>query len=236
MERTNGSLASGIHTPHTLLTPDNCVLALVDYQPQMFFASSSSDRQSILNNAVGLAKAARAFDVPVVLGSIERASFSGNTSPILLAALGNPKPIERSTMNAWDVLDFVAAIERTGRKKIVLGGLWTEACVTFPTLSAIQAGYEVYIPSDICGALSPVSQEMTLLRCIQAGAVPMTWLQVVLEWQLDWARTGTYNAVMEILKEHAGAYGMGVEYAFTMVHGAPATQYPAYVPARAGQH
>jgi len=216
---------------HGLLTPDNCVLALVDYQPMLTFIANNADRQSILNNAIGLAKAARAFNVPVVLSTIERAAFGGATAPLLLAALGNPEPIERSTMNAWDNEAFVTAIERTGRKKIVLGGFWTEACVTFPTISAIQAGYEVYIPSDVCGDVNQEAQERSIQRCIQAGAVPMTWLQVILEWQLDWARTETYDAVSEILTQHAGAYGLGVEYATTMVHGGPATHYHVYTPA-----
>ena len=157
MDRANGSLTTSRPTPHGLLTPDNCVLALVDYQPMLFFVSDNADRQSIQNNVVGLAKAARVFEVPVVLAAIESAAFSGNTLPQLLAALGNPTPIERSTMNAWDTPEFVAAIERTGRKKVVLGGLWTEACVTFPTISMIEAGYEVYIPTDICGDLNRVA-------------------------------------------------------------------------------
>jgi len=231
MDRMNDTTPSGLTAVHSLLTPDNCVLALVDYQPMLFFIANNADRQGILNNAIGLAKTARAFDVPVVLSAIESAAFSGATAPQLLAALDNPEPIERSTMNAWENDAFVTAIERTGRKKIVLGGFWTEACVTFPTISAIEAGYEVYIPFDVCGDLNSVAQEMSIQRCIQAGAVPVTWTQVLMEWQRDWARTATYDAVMDILKQHAGAYGLGAEYASTMVHGAPATRYPVYTPA-----
>jgi len=232
MDRSNGTLATASLAPHSLLTPDNCVVALIDYQPQMLFGVANFDRQTIVNNAVGLAKAARAFNVPVVLSTVESAPYSGPTSPRLLAALGNPEPVERSSMNAWEDAAFVAAIERTGRRKIVLAGLWTEACVAFPAISAIEAGYEVYIPADACGDVSQVAHDMAMQRCVQAGAVPMTWLQVLLEWQRDWARKETYDAVMEIVKAHAGAYGAGVEYAYTMVHGAPATQYPAYTPAQ----
>src|SRR3954454_19680422 len=115
MDRSNGSLATASLAPHSLLTPDNCVVALIDYQPQMLFGVANFDRQSIVNNVVGLAKAARTFDVPVVLSTVESAGFSGNTWPILLAALDSPKPIERTSMNAWEDTAFVAAIKRTGR-------------------------------------------------------------------------------------------------------------------------
>jgi len=230
MDRSNGNQAAANQTLHTLLAPDECVVALIDYQPQMLFGVVNFDRQSVMNNAVGLAKSARAFNVPVVLSTVESTSFSGPTWPVLLAALDTPEPVERSSMNAWEDAGFVAAIERTGRKKIVLAGLWTEACVTFPTISAIEAGYEVYIPADACGDVSQVAHDMAMLRCIQAGAVPMTWLQVLLEWQRDWSRRDTYDAVMDIAKQHGGAYGQGVEYAYTMVHGAPASQYPTYTP------
>ena len=230
MDRSNGTQATASRMPHGLLTPDNCAVAMIDYQPQMPFCLANFDRQTVVNNTVGLAKAARAFNVPVVLSTVESASFSGPTSPQLLAALGNPEPVERSSMNAWEDAGFVAAVERTGRKKIVLAGLWTEACVAFPTISAIEAGYEVYIPADACGDVSQVAHDMAMLRCIQAGAVPMTWLQVLLEWQRDWSRRDTYDAVMDIAKQHGGAYGQGVEYAYTMVHGAPASQYPTYTP------
>src|SRR6266481_8507071 len=112
-----------------LLTPDNCVVALIDHQPQMLFGVGSSDRQTIINNTVALAKAARVFDVPVVLTTVETKSFSGNMWPQLRAVFPGQEPIERSSMNSWDDRNFVAAIERTGRKKIVLCGLWTETCV-----------------------------------------------------------------------------------------------------------
>ena len=106
MDRSNGSLATTSRAPHSLLTPDNCVVALIDYQPQMLFGVANFDRQTIVNNAVGLAKAAKAFNVPVVLSTVESASYSGPTSPRLLAALGNPEPVERSSMNAWEDADF----------------------------------------------------------------------------------------------------------------------------------
>src|SRR6266699_1558745 len=125
-----------------LLTPDNCVVAFIDHQPQMLFGVSNFDRQSIINNTVALAKAAQVFDVPVVLTTVETKSCSGNIWPQLKAVFPNQETIERTSMNSWDDKNFVAAIERTGRKKIVLAGLWTEVCIAFPTVQAIQDDYE----------------------------------------------------------------------------------------------
>jgi nicotinamidase-related amidase len=220
-----------------LLTPDNCVVAIIDLQPQMLFGVANFDRQSIINNNVALAKAARVFEVPVVLSTVETKSFSGNLWPQIQAVFPDQTPIERSSMNSWDDKNFVAAIERTGRKKIVLTGLWTETCVALPTVQAIHDNYEVYVVEDCCGDVSQLSHENAMKRMIQAGAKPVTVLSVMLEWQRDWAERDTYDAVMDIVKNHFGAYGMGVEYAYTMVHGAPATKFPEYaVPAAPPAH
>jgi nicotinamidase-related amidase len=212
-----------------LLTPDNCAVAIIDLQPQMLFGVSNFDRQTIINNNIVLAKAACVFDVPVVLSTVETKSFSGNMWPQILAIFPNQKPIERSSMNSWDDKNFVAAIEKTGRKKIVLSGLWTETCVALPTIQAIHDGYEIYVAEDCCGDVNQLSHDNAMKRVVQAGAKPVTALSVMLEWQRDWANKDTYDAVMDIVKNHLGAYGVGVEYAYTMVHGAPATKYPEYV-------
>ncbi len=212
-----------------LLTPDNCVVALIDFQPQMLFGVSNFDRQTIINNTVALSKAAKVFDVPVVLTTVETKSFSGNLWPQIQAVFPNQAPIERSTMNSWDDKNFVAAIEKSGRKKIVLAGLWTETCVALPTVQALHDGYEIYVVEDCCGDVSVLAHENAMKRVIQAGAKPVTFLSVMLEWQRDWAERDTYDAVMDIVKNHSGAYGVGVEYAYTMVHGAPATKFPEYI-------
>jgi nicotinamidase-related amidase len=211
-----------------LLTPSNCVVAIIDLQPQMLFGVSNFDRQSIINNNLVLTKAARVFDVPVVLSTVETKAFSGNMWPQIQAVFPEQSPIERSSMNSWDDANFVAAIEKTGRKKIVLSGLWTETCVALPTIQAIHDGYEVYVVEDCCGDVSQLAHDNAMKRVIQAGAKPVTALSVMLEWQRDWALRGTYDAVMDIVKNHCGAYGVGVEYAYTMVHGAPATRFPDY--------
>jgi len=212
-----------------LLTPDNCVVALIDHQPQMLFGVSNFDRQGIINNVVALSKSVRVFDLPVVLSTVTTKSFSGNLWPQIQAVFPGRVPIERTSMNTWDDKNFVAAIEKTGRKKIVLAGLWTETCVALGTVQAIHDGYEIYVVEDCCGDVSQLAHDNAMKRVIQTGAKPVTALSVMLEWQRDWAHLGTYDAVMDIVKNHFGAYGMGVEYASTMVHGAPATKFPEYV-------
>ena len=219
-----------------LLTPDNCVLALIDHQPQMLFGVTNFDRQTIINNTVALAKTAKVFGLPVVLTSVETKSFSGNVWPQLRAVFPNQEPIERSTMNSWDDTNFVAAVQKTGRKKIILAGLWTETCVALPTVQAIHDGYEVYVVEDCCGDVNQMSHDNAMKRVIQAGAKPVTALSVMLELQRDWALRDTYDAVMDIVKTHFGAYGSGVEYAYTMVHKAPATAFPQYVMPKPAEH
>ena len=220
-----------------LLTPDNCVVTIIDLQPQMLFGVSNFDRQSVINNNLVLAKAAKVFGVPVVLSTVETKSFSGNMWPQIQAVFPKQEPIERSSMNSWDDKNFVSAVERTGRKKIVLSGLWTETCVALPTIQAIHDNYEVYVVEDCCGDVSQLAHDNAMKRVVQAGAKPVTALSVMLEWQRDWALRDTYDAVMDIVRTHYGAYGAGVEYAYTMVHGATPTKLPEYVvPSAAAAH
>ena len=225
MSQNNGQVK---RSEKGLLTPDNCVVAFIDHQPQMLFGTSNFDRQSIINSTVALAKATRIFDVPVVLTTVETKSFSGNMWPQLRAVYPRQAIIERSSMNSWDDRKFVAAIEKTGKKKIVLAGLWTETCIALPTIQAIHDGYEIYVAEDCCGDVSQLNHDNAMRRVVQAGAKPVTALSTLLEWQRDWANRDTYDAVMDVVKNHFGAYGIGVEYAYTMVHGAPATVFPEY--------
>lgn len=219
-----------------LLTPDNCLVAMIDLQGQMLFGVSNFDRQTVINNNVMLAKAAKLFGVPTIISTVETKSFSGNTWPQVLSVFPDHKPIERTSMNSWDDENFVAAVKATGRKKIVLTGLWTETCVALPTIQAIHDGFEIYVVEDCCGDVSQLSHDNAMKRVIQAGAKPVTALSTMLEWQRDWAQKETYDAVMDIVKTHCGAYGVGVEYAYTMVHGAPATKLPEWVPPETKVH
>ncbi|MER5792235.1 hydrolase [Streptomyces sp. NPDC001980] len=200
-----------------LLTPDNCAVLFVDHQPQMFFGTGSGDRTAIVNSTLGLAKAAKAFGVPVVLSTVAAESFSGPIMPQLADVFPGQKIIDRTTMNAWEDEAFVEAVKATGRKKLVIAGLWTEVCVVLPVLSAIAQGYEVYVVADASGGVTPQAHEHAVRRMVQGGAAPVTWVQVLLELQRDWARTETYEAVTNVVKEHGGAYGLGLVYAQTMI-------------------
>ena len=208
-------------TVRSLLTPDNCTVIFIDHQPQMAFGVTSIDRQLLINNTVGLAKAAKIFKVPVILTTVETKAFSGYMWPQLLEVFPDQEPIERSSMNSWEEKKFVAEVERIGRKKLVVAALWTEVCLCFPAIQALEAGYEVYAVEDASGGINETTHRNAMQRMIQAGVVPVTWVQVLLEFQRDWARRETYDAVMEVVLAHAGAYGQGVEYAYTMVHGQP---------------
>ena len=196
----------------SLLTPDNCALLLIDYQPQMAFATHSIDSQLLVNNAVALAKTARVFGIPTILTTADKDTFSGPTFAQLREALGDPEPIDRTTMNAWEDERFRAAVERTGRRKLLMAGLWTEVCIVMPALRALEAGYEVYVVADACGGTSVTAHEMAMERMLQAGSVPVTWLQVLLELQRDWARGATAGAVSRVIVEHGGAFGLGMQF------------------------
>ncbi|GEC03240.1 hydrolase [Streptomyces spinoverrucosus] len=203
-----------LHGPSPdLLTPDNAVFLFADHQPQMFFATGSDDRGAIINATVGLAKAAAAFDVPTVLTTVAADSFSGPIMPQLAKVFPDHKIIDRTTMNPWEEPAVVAAVESTGRKKLVISGLWTEVCVALPALSALHKGYEVYVVTDACGGATPAAHQNAVERMTAAGAIPINWLAVMLELQRDWGRQATYGAVLDIVQEHAGAYGQGVVYA-----------------------
>ena len=202
-----------------LLTPENCVLALIDHQPQMVFGEASNDRQTMINNVIGLAKTAKVFQVPTILTTIAAKTFSGPLLPQIQAIFPGQQPIDRTNMNAWEDLNFTTAIEQTKRKKIVMAALWTEVCLAFPAISAAAAGYEVYAVVDASGATTKEAHNAAIQRMIQAGVRPVTWIQVMCELQRDWSRQETYNPVMEIIKAHAGAYGAGVVYAESMLGG-----------------
>ncbi len=202
-----------------LLTPDNCQLIFIDHQPQMAFGVQSIDRQVLKNNVVALAKAARIFDVPTTITTVETESFSGHTYPELLAVFPDHPLLERTSMNSWDDQKVRDGLAKNGRKKVVVSGLWTEVCNSMFAFDAMAGGgYEIYMVADASGGTSREAHDYAMQRMVQAGVVPMTWQQVLLEWQRDWARKETYDATLDVVKEHSGAYGMGVDYAYTMVH------------------
>ena len=194
-----------------LLSPQNVALALIDYQPAMYFGVQSHDRLLIMHNTTVLAKAAKLFKIPTILSTVAKDSFSGDLAPEITSIFPGQNIIDRTSINAWLNKDFRQAIEATKRKKIVVAGLWTEACVLFPTMDLLKAGYEVYIPADACGDVSEEAHERSMQRMIQAGAVPITSLQFLFELQQDWARGETYEGVMDILKADS-PYGIQVRF------------------------
>ena len=220
-----------------VLTPQNSQLIFIDQQPQMAFGVQSMDRQTLKNNVVGLAKAARVFNVPTTITTVETTSFSGYTFPELLDVFPDQKVLERTSMNSWDDQKVRDALAANKRKKVVVAGLWTEVCnTTFALCAMLEGDYEIYMVADASGGTTKDAHDYAMQRMVQAGVVPVTWQQVLLEWQRDWARRDSYDAVMAIAKEYSGAYGMGVDYAYTMVHDAKqrtATPHEALAPVHA---
>lgn len=209
-------------TDRGLLTQDNCAVVFIDHQPQMSFGVASGiDRQLLVNNVIMLARGAKEFGVPAILTTVETESFSGPMWPQLLDVFPKQKPIERTGMNSWDTPAFREAVKATGKKNIIMSGLWTEVCITWPTLNMLADGYNIYVVEDACAGTSPAAHAAALSRMTQAGAVRMTTVATVLEFQRDWANREHYNALMDIFRDHGGAYGVGIEYAYTMVHKTP---------------
>lgn len=204
-----------------LYTPEDSAVVFIDNQPQMTFGVANMDRATLINNVTLLAKVAKEFKVPAIITAVESESFSGYVWPPLLDVFPGQPVIERTSMNSWDDAGFRKAIEATGRKNILMTGLWTEVCVTWPTIEMLAEGYNIYVVEDCCGATSVAAQEAALSRMVQAGATRVTTIAALLEWQRDWAKREHYDNLMKLLRPQAGAYGIGVEYAYTMVHHAP---------------
>ncbi len=200
----------------SMLDPTNHVMIIIDHQPQMAFATKSIDTTTLRNNVTGLAKSAKAFNVPVILTTVAEKSFSGPLFPELQAVFPDQKPIDRTTMNTWEDSRITDKVNALGKKKLVIAALWTEVCGVGPTLSAIDQGFEVYFVTDASGGVSDDAHNMAVDRMVQAGAIPITWLQYLLELQRDWSRGETYEAVTGIAKQHGGAYGLGIIYATEM--------------------
>ncbi len=196
---------------YTMLSPSDCALSLIDFQPAMFSGVHSHDRTTIMQNVQIVAKAAKLFKVPTILSTVAADSFSGAMISEVTGIFPGQSLIDRTSINAWLDKNFREAVEKTGRKKIVVAGLWTEACVLFPTIDMLKAGYEVYVPTDACGDISEEAHERAVQRIVQAGAVPMNSLQFLFELPQDWGRSETYDGCMEILKAHS-PYGIEVRF------------------------
>lgn len=199
-----------------LLSPENHALILIDHQSQMAFPVRSIDVAVLRLNSAMVAEAAHGFGVDMVLTTVAADSFSGPVFDEILAALPDCDAIDRTTMNAWEDAAVIARVNALGQDRIVFGGLWTSVCIVGPVLSALDQGYEVCVITDICGDVSNEAHERAVQRMVQAGAVPMTSLQYMLELQRDWARGETYDLTTGIAKKYAGGYGIGIVYAKSM--------------------
>jgi nicotinamidase-related amidase len=181
-------------------------LILIDHQPFQFAGLRSHDTQTIINNVVGLAKAAKIFGVPTLLSTVVE-DKGGYLIKQLQDVFPEQKPIDRTFINTWEDERVVAWVRRTGRKKIVMAALWTEICLAMPVIHALGEGYEVYIVTDASGGVSVEAHEMAIQRMVQAGAVPITWTVFGSELQRDWARTATVAALAQTLVDHMGNVG-----------------------------
>lgn len=183
-----------------LLTPENCALVLIDYQPEQYRTVTSSTKEEINLNVVALCKLARAYDVPVIVSTVAvDMGVNEATDPEIMAELPGVPQIDRTGVNSWEDADFRAAVEATGRKNIVMAGLWTEVCLTFPTLDMQAEGYHVYPVADAVGGISPVAHAQALERMRQAGATPITAIQFGSELMRNWARPSS-DKFREVLR------------------------------------
>ena len=182
-----------------LLTPQNAAFLIIDYQPTQLDNVRSMDHDLLLKNIVSATKLVKLFDLPVVHSTVNVANGQGPTLPALAELLADDAPIDRTTMNAWEDVEFLAAVRATGRRKLVLCALWTEICMTFPALDALREGYEVFPVLDAIGGTSPEAHRAGVERTVQAGAKPTSWVGLAGELQRDWGRMETVAQVAEIV-------------------------------------
>lgn len=183
-----------------MLTPENAALVIIDYQPIQVSSIATMPKRTLVANITAVARTAKLYGLPVVFSTVNVAT--GRNAPMIhqLADLfPDEKPIDRTTINAWEDEDFVAAVKATGRRKLIMAALWTEVCLVFPGIDALHAGYEVYPVVDAVGGTSPEAHEAGLQRLIQAGAKPTTWVQLICELQRDWNREKTVPGFADIL-------------------------------------
>src|SRR5579862_6574126 len=189
-----------------LLTPENCVLVLIDHQPFQLANVNSHEPTMVVNNVTALAKIGKAYGIPTILTSVN-GERGGKIFSQVQAVFPDQKPIARSFINAWEDRRVVEAVKKTGRKKLAIAALWSEMCLAMPAIQAMGEGYEVYVVTDASGGVSPEAHDMAIRRLVAAGAQPVTWLGMAGELQRDWARTEHLGEVAQVLIDHAGASG-----------------------------
>jgi nicotinamidase-related amidase len=182
-----------------LITPENAAFLFIDYQPAQLATVRSMDHALLVQNAVSTVRAIKAFGVPVVHSTVNVAAGQGPTLPELAGLLADDKPLDRTTVNSWEDIEFVQAVHATGRRKLIICALWTEICMAFTALDALREGYEVYPVVDAIGGTSPEAHRAGLDRVMQAGGQPISWVSLAVELQRDWARQDTVAAIVEIV-------------------------------------
>jgi nicotinamidase-related amidase len=202
-----------------LVTPEESILLLMDHQPFQFANVHSHEPQMIVNNVIALAKGAKAFGVPTILTTIN-ASTGGALLSGIQEVFPEQTPIDRMMINTWQDERVVKLVRESGRKKLIMAGLWTEICVAMPVIHAMGEGWDVTFVTDASGGVSHEAHDLAVQRMIAAGANPMTWLAVLGEWQRDWARMATVPAFAKILLEHAGGSGVALGWEQQLLHAA----------------
>jgi nicotinamidase-related amidase len=194
-----------------LLRPEDSILVLIDHQPYQFANLHSHEPTMIVNNVVGLAKGAKVFGVPTILTTVieER---GGNLIKGLQDVFPDQKPINRTFINTWQDPNVTDLVKKSGRKQLILAALWTEICLAMPAIQALGEGYDVFIVTDASGGVSAEAHDMAVRRLVQAGAVPVTWMVVISEWQRDWARVESATALSSVILEHGGASGVALAW------------------------
>ena len=199
-----------------LISPTDHALIMIDFQSQMSFATKSIDAVLLRNNAALVAHAAAGFKVPAILTTVAEKSFSGPMFSEISDAFPGQAMLDRTSMNTWEDAAVIDEVNRIGKRRVVICGLWTSVCIVGPALSALDQGFEVYVIADACGDVSDEAHDRAMDRMVQAGARPMTSLQYLLELQRDWARGETYDLTTGIARKFGGAYGLGIIYAKSM--------------------
>ena len=202
-----------------LLVPDNHVLVLIDFEGQMGFATKSISISELRTNTAIICGTSKIFHVPTIVTTEAEQSISGPVYPEIeeFYPQATSNYLDRTTMNTWEDEAAYNAIVSTGKRKVILAGLWTGVCIVGPALSALSEGYEVYVITDACGDVSPEANERAIQRMVHAGVKPVTAIQYLLELQRDWARQETYVPVTDLMKKYGGAYGIGIHYAHHML-------------------
>jgi nicotinamidase-related amidase len=205
-----------------LLTPENCVLLLIDHQPFQLANVNSHEPAMVINNVTALAKTAKAYGIPTIL-TVVNEERGGVIFKQVQAVFPDQKPINGTFINSWEDRRVVEAVKKTGRKKLVIAALWTEMCLAMPAIHAMGDGYDVYVVTDASGGASPEAHDMGIRRLVAAGAQPITWLGLAGELQRDWARTEHLGEVAQVMIDHAGATGSVLLWE-TQLLGAPQFQ------------